>query len=242
VSTVSRPQSGRPRKSPAKGTVEDPEGLTVCVPASAGSFAGFREWATSDEFPERLRASFIDKEIHLDMSPEEFETHNKIKAEVTRAVINLNEDLDLGEFFSDRALVTNTAAELSTEPDASFVLWSSFVAGRVQLKPRKDRPKEYVELVGTPDWVLEIVSRYSVAKDTKLLRDAYHRAGVREYWLIDARFEEVSFQILRWRRDRYVSVTARGKWRRSGVFGRNFALRRSKNRMGRWQYKLEVSE
>ena len=153
----------------------------------------------------------------------------------------MNEELDLGEFYSDGTLVTNEAADLSTEPDGTFVTWRSFEAGRVRLTPREDRPGQYVELQGTPDWVLEVVSRSSVAKDTRVLRAAYHRAGVPEYWIIDARFDAIDFQVLRRRRDRYVVVAPRGGWHRSPVFGRGFRLERRRNRMGRWKYTLEVA-
>ena len=52
------------------------------------------------------------------------------------------------------------------------------------------------ELRGAPSWVLEVVSRSSIQKGKKLLRDAYHRGGVEEYWLIDALGEAIDFQIL----------------------------------------------
>ena len=90
-----------------------------------------------------------------------------------------------------------------------------------------------MELEGTPDWVLEVVSRWTGRKDTEMLRDAYHRAGIPEFWLIDAQYDEISFQILRRRRDRYVAVASRDGWVRSTVFGRSFRLDRRKNRMGR---------
>jgi len=156
----------------------------VRVPASALTHSGFRAWATSDDFPEKLRVSFINHEVVIDMSPEELDTHNKVKTKVVSTLDVLNAKLELGELFSDGTLVSNTAAVLSTEPDATFVTWASYEAGRVRLVPRKDRPGHYMELEGTPDWVLEVVSRWSVQKDTEWLRAAYHRAGIPEYWLI----------------------------------------------------------
>ena len=43
---------------------------------------------------------------------------------------------------------------------------------------------------------MEIVSDSSVVKDTRQLRQAYARAGVHEYWLVDARGEDLLFEIL----------------------------------------------
>jgi Uma2 family endonuclease len=204
------------------------------------TLGGFREWVTSDEFPEKLRASFIDQEVVIDMSPEEIESHNKVKTEIVGTIHRLNAEFDLGEVFSDRARLSNVVAGLSTEPDGIFVSWASYEAGRVRLVPRKDEPDEYMELEGTPDWVLEVVSRWSGHKDTESLRNAYHRAEIPEYWLIDAQYDNISFQMLRWRRDRYIAVAARDGWTRSTVFGRSFRLVRRKNRVGRWAYTLEV--
>src|SRR5262249_29765891 len=138
----------------------------IRIPASAATHAGFRAWATSEEFPEKLRASFINLEIVIEMCPEELETHNKVKGEIYRSIGNLIRELDLGDLYCDGTLVTNVEAGLSTEPDGTFVTWASYEAGRVRLVPRDDRPGQYVELEGTPDWVLEVVSRSSVQKDT----------------------------------------------------------------------------
>jgi Uma2 family endonuclease len=37
---------------------------------------------------------------------------------------------------------------------------------------------------GAPDWVVEVLSRRTATKDQGEKRDAYERAGVREYWLV----------------------------------------------------------
>ncbi len=218
----------------------DPDEM-IRVPVDAvATLDGFREWVLSDESPEHWRFSYIQGEVYIDMSPEELDTHNKVKTEVSRVLSTLNDKLDLGEFYSDGTLVTNQAAGLSTEPDGTFVSWPTYEAGRVRLIPRKNRPWQYNELQDTPDWVLEVVSRSSVEKDTRTLRETYHRAGVPEYWIIDAQSEEIDFQILRYRRDRYVAVAAREGWLRSRVFGRNFRLERRHNRLGRWNYSLQT--
>ncbi|MBI3467934.1 MAG: Uma2 family endonuclease [Planctomycetes bacterium] len=212
----------------------------IHVPASAATLAGFRTWATSDHFPRQGRVSFIRQEIIVDMTPEEIETHIKVKAAISSTLFSLSQKLDLGTFYPDGTLVTNKPADLSTEPDGTFVTWEGFRAGRVRAVPRKDRPGEYRELEGTPNWVLEVVSRSSRLKDTRLLREAYHRAGVPEYWLIDALGRTIDFQMLCYRRSGYVRALARRGWLHSRVFDRDFRLRRRRDPLGFWQYMLEV--
>jgi Uma2 family endonuclease len=212
----------------------------IHIPASALTHEGFRAWATSDDFPERARISFIDQEILIDMSPEETETHSKVKGEISWGIQDLNKKLDLGEFYPDGTLITNVAAGLSTEPDGTFITWESWEAGRVVLVPRKDFPGEFMEIQGTPDWALEIISRSSVGKDTKRLRQAYHRAAVPEYWLINAFKADIDFQILHYTPADYVAAARRGGWQRSKVFGRSFRLDRWRGRFDRWKYTLQV--
>ncbi len=212
----------------------------VAIPASAHTLAGFRAWAKSDAFPERGRISFLDQEIVIDMSPEELETHAKVKAEVGRVLLNLNRRIKRGEFYPDGTLVTNVEANLSTEPDATFATWESLESGRVRLVPREGTEGQYLELEGSPDWVMEIVSRTSVQKDTRRLREKYHRARIGEYWLIDARGDEILFQILVRGEADYVAQTERGGWQTSVVFGRRFRLVRRRGRLNLWEYTLQV--
>jgi Uma2 family endonuclease len=167
------------------------------------------------------------------------ETHNKVKVEVSAVLALLTKKLKLGEFHGDRTLLTNAAANVSTEPDALLVTWDTSRAGRIRLVPRSEPESDFIEIEGTPDWVLEIVSDSSVAKDTRRLRQGYHRAGIPEYWLIDARGEEIDFQILLREESDYAAVPGgRGGWLESRLFGRRFRLTRERNEVGRWTYTL----
>src|SRR5205814_2735662 len=123
------------------------------------------------------------KKIYLDMSREEIETHAKVKAEVSRVLMNWNVEIEQGEFFIDGVLISNEAAEVSNNPDAVFVFFESLENHRARVVPRENVEGQYIEIEGTPDWVLEVLSKSSVRKDTVQLRKAYHRAGIREYWL-----------------------------------------------------------
>jgi Uma2 family endonuclease len=211
------------------------------LPRKATSHAGFRRWITSKAFPEQVSPTFVDGEIWLSMSPESLETHNKVKTEFTAALARHVRERDLGEVYADRALVTNVEARLSTEPDFLFVSWARFETGRVTLTRRRQRREEFIEIVGAPDLVLEVVSDSSIRKDLVRLRSAYERAGVPEYWLVDARNDEISFQILILDGDAYRSSAPPDHPQASRVLGARFELRRARNRLGRYAYALEIS-
>ena len=57
VSTTRRLSSSAPKGSAVARAHTDR--LSVRIPVSAGTLAGFRAWALSDEFPEYVRAAFI---------------------------------------------------------------------------------------------------------------------------------------------------------------------------------------
>jgi len=78
-----------------------------------------------------------------------------------------------------------------------------------------------------------------VTKDLRDLREAYHAAQVREYWIIDARGAEIDFRILHWRKSGFAAASSDSGWQKSRVFGRRFRLTRTIDRAGVWKYKLE---
>ncbi len=213
----------------------------VDLPASAFSHAGFRAWAVSDDFPERGRISFLDGEVFIDMSPEEVFGHGQVKLEVTSVIFGLLKKLQLGELYPDRTLLSNEEAGISTEPDACFATWETLESGQIQFTPYVDDEERCKEIHGKPDWVLEIVSDSSVGKDTRRLRQLYFRAGIPEYWLIDARGTEVLFLILLLGPNGYEEAEVkRGGWQASRVFQRQFRLSRRKNRVNHWEYGLQI--
>jgi Uma2 family endonuclease len=238
MATVPTPSRLPPAPAPQPPAVAEP--LCVRIPTSALTLAGFRAWATSDAFPDNLRAAFLGEEIFLDMSNEDLDTHAFVKGEIARVVGTLNRELRLGVFMPDGVLVSNEAASVSNNPDASFFSHASLQTGRVRLVPRQGHQARYREVEGTPDWVLEVLSDGSVQKDTRQLREAYHRAGIPEYWLVDARGEAIAFQILYRRKRGYVAAPVRDGWQASRVFGRSFRMRRRRDESGLWEYTLEV--
>jgi Uma2 family endonuclease len=211
----------------------------VIVPDTAFDHAGYRAWVTSDAYPERVRTTYVRGEVLVEMSPESIEAHNKVKMAVTLGLGTFVRTHDLGEVYPDGALVTNEDAGLSCEPDLTFVSWAAFDEGRVRLVPRAGDGSDYIEILGSPDLVVEIVSDSSVKKDTRLLREAYCGAGVQEYWLIDARGNEIRFEILSKAGDLFASSGDPFAPQESGVLGGHWSLTRTHNRAGRFTYNLE---
>lgn len=212
------------------------EGDWLRMPAAAWNHGGFRRWVTAPDFPESVRASYLAGEVFIEMSPEKIETHNKVKTAVTAALERIVQDEDLGELYSDRTLLSHVEAELSTEPDVLFASWDTLQAGRLRKIPSA-HGDDFVEIEGSPDLVVEIVSASSERKDLERLRDAYARASIPEYWLIDARGSELSFQILRLTERGYEASAGHA----SAVLGRSFDLSRTRNRIGGWRYRLLVA-
>lgn len=218
------------------GTVPDYDDCLLQIPRAAHTLAGFRRWALSDEVPEKLPLTFIRGKVYVDMAKEEIRTHSLVKTEVGRETANWNKEVDFGHIFINGVLVTNETAEVSNNPDLVGISWESLDSGRVRYVQRKDRE---VEIVGPPDLTLEIVSDSSVTKDTVWLREAYHRAEITEYWIIDARGADIVFHILHWRKSGYVAAPLRDGWAKSRVMNQSLRLTRKPDRSGSWKYTLE---
>lgn len=212
--------------------------LAVAIPASARTLDGFRRWALSDAYPEVGRISFIEREVLVDMSPERLEVHSKVKHEIARVLGNICKTENMGDYYPDGTLLIHDDAELCTEPDGTYVSFESVRNGRARLSAPAGDEDMAMHIEGSPDWVCEVVSDSSVRKDLVMLRRAYHVAGVREYWLIDARHDELAFTILLHQPDGYAVAEGVDGWQTSQVFDRQFRLERRRNAIGRWDYTL----
>jgi Uma2 family endonuclease len=215
------------------------DGALITIPAFVHSLSGFREWYASDDFPEEGRIEYLGGEITIDMGHERLSSHVALKGELARALIGLAEELNVGEFFTDGCRVVNVAADLSCEPDGCYLTWASVAAGRVQLHKSADGA-DVTEIVGVPELVLEIVSPSSVHKDTTRLPTLLHRAGIPEFWLIDARRENMAFEIFHHTPHGYVPVIPQDGWRQSAVFSRQVRVDRALNPIGIWKYRLST--
>jgi Uma2 family endonuclease len=220
-------------------TVLDTEIGEFNIPAWVKDLASFRRWVEEDDSLDFGRVGYLKGRIWLDMSKEQLYTHNGVKTEVTSVLHRLIKDKRSGRYFSDGVLLCNVPADVSGQPDGTFVSAESFQTGRVKdVVSRRDGG--YVELEGAPDLVVEVVSPGTVRKDTIRLRQAYWEAGIREYWLIDARRQPLKFDILRHAQRGYVASRKHDGWVKSVVLGQSFRLTLATGVNDRPEFTLDV--
>jgi len=209
------------------------------LPLTIRSYADFRKWAVSEDFPEVGRIDFVGGNIEVDMSPEEMYSHNAVRIEISRVLANTNKARRLGELYSDGIRISSDTASLSAEPDLLFFSQATLNSDRVRLIPKSGKEDFFIEAEGGPDMVAEIVRDASVLKDTRRLPLAYYQAGVQEYWLIDARKDPLVFKIHVRGASEFVPQLADGNgYLLSQVFGESFRLERQRDERGRWEYEF----
>jgi Uma2 family endonuclease len=214
------------------------QATNVTVPEWVSDRKSFLRWTADDSFPEQGRIDYLAGEIWIDMSEEQLFTHNQVKLAFYIALGRLVEEEASGRFFPDGARVVHPEADLSAVPDAVFISDGRFEQMRVRFVGGAERG--FVRIEGGPDMVLEVVSDSSVRKDTVRLRELYQAAGVREYWLVDARREPLAFDILRHTARGFAATRKQDGWIRSAVFDKVFRLNSSTDEHGRPRYKLEI--
>ena len=124
-------------------------------------------------WPENVHAEIIDGQVYLMAAPND-----------RHAFIQTNITIQLGNYFLDKTCQVRTAKfgvrldykesgldTTTVEPDILIVCDQSKI---------KDKP----ECQGTPDFIIEIVSKGEAKKDLEIKRERYERAGVKEYWAI----------------------------------------------------------
>jgi len=201
----------------------------------------FRRWILSGDVPPRGRFDFLDGRVEVDMSPKSRESHSNPEKAILRVLFELIEDAEQGEVHYSDMLVSHPQSGLSAEPDIVVLLNESIDSGRVQFTPKSNRPDESIEVVGSPDLIVEVVSDSSVAKDTKRLVRAYFEAGVREYWIVDARGEAVSFRIMIPGAGEYVETPSRKDgFISSPLLQIELRLSRAAGQRGASRYQLDV--
>lgn len=210
------------------------------IPCWVVDLESFRRWSLSDDFPETGRYAWIDGDVWVDLAMEQLFTHNQLKSQFYMVLGGVVERDDEGYFFTDGVRWSHPAADLSTEADGLYVSFESLESGKVKLIEGKTRG--YIEIEGSADAALEVVSPSSVEKDVEVLPKVYHAAGVTEFFLVNALGDELEFNILRWTKRSYRRVAAKDGWMKSTVFNREFRLTVDDDRNGNPRVRLEVRE
>ncbi len=97
------------------------------------------------------------------------------------------------------------------------------------------------ELVGSPEIVIEVISKSSELKDSEWLMAAYFDAGIQEYWFVDTREEdEIVFNIFKRNKKEFHETRKLHGWVKSSVLGKAFRLIQSEDIGGNPEYTLEV--
>lgn len=212
----------------------------VTIPGRATTDLGsFRKWAGDNDLPEKAKVFYYRGEVWIEMGKEQLFTHVEVKTEITTVLRVLAKAGKLGRVWGEGVLLTNEGAELSGNPDMVFLSTDTLASDRVSLTEGKEGG--FVEVVGTPDMVLEVVSDSSEKKDNQTLFEAYYEAGIPEYWIVDARGKEVEFHVYKRGAKRYTVVKAQpGGWVKSAAFGKSFRLARGTDANGNPEFTLEA--
>ncbi len=217
-------------------TMLRPNTACATIPPTAYTAAGFRAWMESADFPKSGRTELFGNRVFVDMSPEHESRHAQVKGEIFFVLKGLVESLDLGEIRADGVTFTDEAQDLVTQPDAMFFTWASYRSGCVQ---GGEQGEDTLGFSGEVDWLLEVVSPSSVKKDQGH-RERYAQAGVREYWIVDARGDEVVLEIHKLEDGSYRQEPSKDGFAHSQVFEQRFRLVRTVSSIGGWRYELAI--
>jgi len=210
----------------------------VRVPEWVVDIDSFRRWTDSDDFPREGRIWWLCGEVWADMSKEQIFTHLVVKNEISFTLTGIVKMEKMGLFLPDGLLLSNFAADICGNSDGTFLSNDTLRSDRIRLIEGKEGG--YTELQGSPDMVLEVLSKSSEKKDDVLLREAYWEAGIREYWLVDARKPPLRFEILNHTQRGYTTRRKKDGWSKSAVFGKSFRLNQTTNALGHPEFSLQV--
>jgi Uma2 family endonuclease len=136
----------------------------------------FREWITPG-----IKAEFINGEVILH-SPVK-RRHWKITDLLSRLMSIFGSIKKLGSVGTEKVMIALTRNDY--EPDLVFFL-----------KQKADKFTEDQLLFPAPDFVVEILSKGTAAKDRGVKKDDYAAHGVQEYWIIDPVRKQIEQYIL----------------------------------------------
>jgi Uma2 family endonuclease len=247
-------QQTSPEDDPARGkehteataivmpSLEDRDRIVVNdrirIPATVTDFGSFRKWCKSVEYPRDADVFWLAGTIWIGTEGDEV-VSQLMEVELIRCLGQLVKETNLGYVCGSRMRLIHEESCLSVEPDLTFFSTVCLRSGRVRL-PRDDNDR-ILELVGSPNLVVEVTDDNTEVKDDEL-EDLYFAAGIDEYWRFDVRGEKTRFDIFRRGAEGFDSTPCCDGRVRSSVFGRSFELLRTMGPIGLPEFTLEVTE
>lgn len=119
------------------------------------------------------------------MAPAANATHNVLGGRLYMCIGTYLDAKDLGYCFTDSADVHFPDGSLF-KPDFSVVL-----------KEREQIINWRGDIYGSPDMVVEILSKSTRRNDLTIKKDTYEANGVREYWIVDPWMKSIDVYLLR---------------------------------------------
>jgi Uma2 family endonuclease len=214
--------------------------MNVPVPPDIRDLDSFRRWARSSACPEKGRFEFIGGEVQVDLSPEPLWSHNQVRGACLATLHGLARQTDSGLYLSAGVLLSNPAAGFAVVPDGMFVSYDALEHGRV--REMFDGKRDGVELEGSPEVVIEIVSDISEVRDTERMPGLYCLAGIDEFWRIDARGSEIRFELMHRGQEGYVFAPDREGWQFSQEFEKWFRFDGEDGPLGHPWYALKIRD
>src|SRR5687768_699875 len=94
----------------------------IAIPAWITDLASFRQWACSDQYPERGCISYFKGYLWVDLSFENI-AHNRAKVVIIAKLDRLTKDV--GSVHLGGMRLTHPEADFSTEPDGMYISYEA---------------------------------------------------------------------------------------------------------------------
>ncbi|WP_338863202.1 Uma2 family endonuclease [Myxococcus stipitatus] len=138
-----------------------------------------------EDLPAHVIGEVIDGELHV--SPRPLPAHGRAVLRLAHALESFDEGLREG---GPGGWVFLPEPELHLGPD---ILVPDLAAWRRERMPELP---EVVGITAAPDWLCEVLSPSTEAKDRGVKMDRYSRAGVKHLWLLDPRQQRLEVYLL----------------------------------------------
>ena len=123
---------------------------------------------------ENQKAEWIDGKLVI-QSPAKAR-HLEVSNKLSRLMSSYADRYDLGYVVSEKALINIEEGVHNYEPDIVFFS-----------KEKAEEIDDDTSMFGIPDFVVEILSKSTARYDRGVKFDNYEKAGIPEYWIIDAK-------------------------------------------------------